>query len=125
MFDNKQAYYNAVTNFIDQFKKDNYQPFFRCKNDGHLEDFSFDVQNSTTQSIIEDENNVIEIDNLVIGLKAFNELTETLGFTLIFDASKPSASSSDFKLVSLEEANEAPIQKIPKELENRSAHIDA
>jgi hypothetical protein len=121
-----QRLFDATEQAVSEYQKENLQPIFQTQKNGHLDELEFNTQHSTTQSIIEDPYNVVSIDNIVMTLLDFNKHLQSLGHTLIYDGNKASASIKDFKLVSLEEAQQIlSSPNIPQQLTTRAEHMDA
>tara|TARA_Y100001960_G_C14565511_1_gene773037 strand:+ start:438 stop:818 length:381 start_codon:yes stop_codon:yes gene_type:complete len=121
-----QRLFDATEQAVSEYQKENLQPIFQTQKNGHLDELEFNTQHSTTQSIIEDPYNVVSIDNIVMTLLDFNKHLKSLGHTLIYDGNKASASIKDFKLVSLEEAQQIlSSPNIPQQLTTRAEHMDA
>lgn len=116
-----QRIFQAVEQSVVDYQTDNLQPIFQTLKNGHMFEFEFNPQESTTQSIIENPAQFVSIDELLIPLSQFNEVLGKLGHELIFDGAKSSASIADFKLVSNQEAEQIKSlpQNIPLHLQTR------
>lgn len=126
MIQSAQEVFDATEQAISEYQKENLQPTFHTQKNGHLSDLEFNTQYSTTKSIIEDPYNLVAINNIVMTLLDFDKQLKSLGHTLIYDGNKASASIKDFKLVSIEEAEQIlSSPSIPQHLKTRAEHMDA